>query len=158
MKHKAQGGAAAVEFALVFPIFLVLLFAIIEFGAIMYDKAFITNASREAARAGVVLKKPKLTMDEVAAIARKYCGQSKDANTNDWTAPKNLIGFNSSNVFGVSAVSPSTAFGTDLTVTVTYQYQWLVFGPLLQILSNPDSPAPLLGAPVLTGTTVMKHE
>ena len=150
MKNKAQGGAAAVEFALVFPIFLVLVFAIIEFGAVFYNKTFITNASREAARAGVVLKTPKLTTDEVVGIARKYCGQSQDASTKEWSiVPLNLLGFDSSNALDVSATGAGDTFGTPLTVTVSYKYNWLVLGPLIGFVAGPIT---------LSATTVMNNE
>ena len=43
-----------VELAIVLPILLIVLFGIIEFSLILYDKAIITNASREGARAGIV--------------------------------------------------------------------------------------------------------
>ena len=49
---KNNKGASAVEFALVLPILIVLLFGIVEFGLLMYNKAVITNASREGARDG----------------------------------------------------------------------------------------------------------
>ncbi|HKK00735.1 MAG TPA: TadE/TadG family type IV pilus assembly protein, partial [Desulfuromonadales bacterium] len=58
MKRRHERGASAVEFALVLPLLLVILFGIIEFGFILYDKAMITNASREGARAGIVLYTP----------------------------------------------------------------------------------------------------
>ena len=40
-------GAAAVEFGLLAPLLFVILFGIIEFGAVLYNKAVITNVSRE---------------------------------------------------------------------------------------------------------------
>jgi hypothetical protein len=49
-----EKGVAAIEFALVLPILLILLFGIVEFSLLLYDKAMITNASREGARAGIV--------------------------------------------------------------------------------------------------------
>lgn len=49
------------EFALVLPVLLLILFGIIEFGLVMFDQAVITNASREGARAGIVLKTPSLS-------------------------------------------------------------------------------------------------
>jgi len=54
MKKRSQKGAAVVEFALILPILLLLLFGIIEFSFYMYDKAMLTNACREGARAGIV--------------------------------------------------------------------------------------------------------
>ena len=47
---RSERDASMVEFALVAPLLFVLLFGIIESGLILYDRAFITNASREGAR------------------------------------------------------------------------------------------------------------
>ena len=52
VRWKSQSGASAVEFAIVLPILVLLVFGIIEFSVAFYDKAMITNASREGARAG----------------------------------------------------------------------------------------------------------
>ena len=49
-KINNQNGAALVEFAIVLPLLLILIFGIIEFGVMFYDKAMITNATREGAR------------------------------------------------------------------------------------------------------------
>ena len=51
-KINNQNGAALVEFAIVLPVLLMLIFEMIEFSLLLYDKAMITNASREGARAG----------------------------------------------------------------------------------------------------------
>jgi hypothetical protein len=52
--HKlGQKGAAAVEFAVVLPLLVLLLFGSIEFGLLLYNQEVITNASREGARAGI---------------------------------------------------------------------------------------------------------
>ena len=40
-----QRGAALVEFTLVVPLLLMILFGIIEFSVLLYDKAVVTNAS-----------------------------------------------------------------------------------------------------------------
>ncbi len=47
---KKQHGVAAVEFAIVLPVLLLILFGIINFGVLMYNQAVITNAAREGAR------------------------------------------------------------------------------------------------------------
>lgn len=51
--HDEQG-QALLEFALVLPILLLLVFGIIEFGIIFFDNLVITQAAREGARVGVV--------------------------------------------------------------------------------------------------------
>lgn len=53
MTIKNQKGAAAVEFAIVLPLFVIIVFGIIEFSLLFYAKAVITNASREGARLAV---------------------------------------------------------------------------------------------------------
>lgn len=50
-----QKGLAAVEAAMVFPLLLLFLFGAINYGFALYNKSLIVNASREAAREGVVL-------------------------------------------------------------------------------------------------------
>jgi Flp pilus assembly pilin Flp len=47
---RREQGAAAVEFALVIPVILLLSFAIIEFGFIVRDKVAITHLTRDASR------------------------------------------------------------------------------------------------------------
>lgn len=49
-KSLADRGAAAVEFALVLPLFLVLVFGIVEFGRGYHTKTTLTHAAREGAR------------------------------------------------------------------------------------------------------------
>ena len=54
-----ESGSVAVEFALVAPIFLLLLFAAYELGIFLHDQQVITNASREAARLGIIMQDPR---------------------------------------------------------------------------------------------------
>ncbi|MCY1443073.1 TadE-like protein [compost metagenome] len=63
--RKKQQGLAAIELSLVLPVLFLILFLIMEFSIALYNKAIITNASREAARAGIVLKSPKLTTAQI---------------------------------------------------------------------------------------------
>ena len=50
---KEEKGAAGLEFTLLFPFLLFVTFGIIEFGSLMFDKAILTNAAREGARAAI---------------------------------------------------------------------------------------------------------
>jgi Flp pilus assembly protein TadG len=50
MDRKKERGAAAVEFALVLPLLLALVFGIVEFGRLYNAQVVITNAARSAAR------------------------------------------------------------------------------------------------------------
>ena len=60
MKFTNRNGTAIVEFAIVLPVLLLILMGIIEFSFVLYDKAVLTNASREGARAGIVSQNPRL--------------------------------------------------------------------------------------------------
>jgi hypothetical protein len=75
-------GAAAVEFAIVLPLLVMFVFGIVEFGIVFYNKAMITNASREAARAAIVHRAPALDVvqmkDEVKSAIVKYLGNPAD--------------------------------------------------------------------------------
>jgi Flp pilus assembly pilin Flp len=51
---RQQDGAAAVEFALLLPLLVLLLFGIIQFGIAFNTRIQATNAAREAARAAVI--------------------------------------------------------------------------------------------------------
>ena len=49
-----DSGQSLVEFAMVLPLFLVLLFGLVDFGRAFYSWMIVTNAAREGARAGAV--------------------------------------------------------------------------------------------------------
>jgi hypothetical protein len=51
---KKRLGAAAVEFALVAPLFILLTFGILEYGRMVMVQQVLTNAAREGARAAVL--------------------------------------------------------------------------------------------------------
>lgn len=53
-RKKGEKGQALVEFALLVPIFLILMFAIMDFGMGFYSWITVTNSAREGARLGAV--------------------------------------------------------------------------------------------------------
>jgi hypothetical protein len=73
LETRGQRGAAMIEFALVLPVLLIVLLGTVEFSFLLYNKAMITNASREGARLGIVYEIDPNTGDRAGAdIAR--CG------------------------------------------------------------------------------------
>ena len=118
MLIKNQNGATVVEFAIILPLLIVFLFGIIEFSLLLYNKQVITNASREGARAGIVARVPRLTDAEIVAVVNQY-------------AQNRLVTFGTEN-FPLPAISPpegsrtGNLFGTDLTVSLTYDYDFLI--------------------------------
>ena len=54
-KARSEGGAAALEMALLLPLLLLLIMGILEFGYVFFVDLTLTNAVREGARVGVVV-------------------------------------------------------------------------------------------------------
>src|SRR4051794_18662452 len=69
---RSESGASAVEFALLLPVLMMILFGIIEFGMALYRQAILTNASREGARLGIVLSVPPITTAMINAAIDTY--------------------------------------------------------------------------------------
>lgn len=134
MRQPNERGAVAVEFALLLPVLLTILFGTIEFGMIMYGREVVTNASREGARAGIVQVSPKPTSGQIKTIATNYLAGT-GINLSDVTIT----------VTGAGGVSP-----TMLTVTATYKYPWLI-AYIPTVLGLP-SPLPI------TMSTTMRNE
>jgi len=109
---KNQKGVALVEFAIVLPLLLFLLFGFIEFGVMLYNKQVITNASREGARAAIN-PVPKKTQTEVFDIVTEYCDR--------------LIYFGTKNDINISpSLDPDRNFGDEVTIRVNWQYDFLL--------------------------------
>ena len=68
-RKNGEKGQALVEFTLLLPIFLLLLFAIIDFGMGFYSWITVTNAAREGARLGVVMATAQEIEDRVYQTA-----------------------------------------------------------------------------------------
>ena len=78
LRSGSEEGAAAVEFALVVPLLLTLLFGIIEFGFAFNAQIVVTNAAREAARELAVNDDAawtditKVATDAIAPVAGQF--------------------------------------------------------------------------------------
>lgn len=72
MKRWSEKGAAVVEFAIVLPILLVIVFGIVEFGFILYNQAMLTNATREGARGGILATSPRQSTNSIDQNVKLY--------------------------------------------------------------------------------------
>ena len=54
-RRRRRSGQALVEFALVFPIFMLVLAGILDFGFMLYNRMTIINAAREGAHSGIIV-------------------------------------------------------------------------------------------------------
>lgn len=144
MKLSDEKGTALIEFALVLPLLLVVTSGIIEFGFAIYDKAMITNASREGARAGIAFGWPD-----------DYCGDTVgtvETVVNNYLQER-LINFGESSATVTPQVVTET-FGRACSVTVNYRYQFLVLPNLLRLIHGGLSD----GGINLDATTIMRME
>ena len=146
MKAKRQEGASAVEFAIILPLLLILVFGIIEFSILFYDKAMITNASREGAREGIVYR-----YDPDSGL--NHPDDAEIVATVDQYVQNHLISFGSSSVVTTTITRTGDAPGNSLTVTVNYGYNFLVFDSLLSLVGGS-----LLNEISLDAVTVMRLE
>jgi Flp pilus assembly protein TadG len=126
-----------VEFALILPILLGLLVGGIDLSLALYDKAVITNASREGARAGIVARNPQLSDAQIRQVVNQYA-QSALVNLG-------------ANPAAPTVVIQKGSLGGDptLQVTVSYTFQGIGLGSLFQSLGKPW---------VLQSSTVMVYE
>lgn len=133
----AEAGGAAVEFAILLPVLLIILVGLIDFSLIFYNQAVVTNASREATRAGIVLKTPKMSNDEIRKVALDYCSAHL-ISPGGAKAPTVVV-----------SQSSSAAFSTPLSVNVSFVYTGLFIDTFLSALTGPLT---------VSATTVMLNE
>jgi len=127
--RKKRRGAAAVEFAIVLPVFVLLVFGMIEYGRMVMVQQVITNASREGARQAVL---DGATTTSVQSAVTTYLTNASVSGGSSTVTP-----------------SPATAASGDpITVTVSVPFSavsWL--------------PSPMyLGGKTLSASTTMRRE
>lgn len=122
-------GAAVVEFAVIAPLFFLLVFGIVEFGRALMVQQILTNASREGARRAIV---EGATDSEVKTLVNDYLTNASISGSTVEVSPQALH---------------TVAMGDKVTVTVSVPYAsvaWL--------------PSWFLGNNTLTASTVMRGE
>lgn len=130
LAKKKRRGAAAVEFAIVAPVFLLMIFGLIEFGRLVMVQQVITNASREGARTGVL---DGATTSNVQTVVENYLQTAAISGATVTVTPN----------------PPSSAgFGQPVTVNVAIGFDNVSWMP---------SPFFLKDA-TLTSTSVMRRE
>ena len=108
-------GSASVEFAIIFPLFVLLLIGMLEFGLAIWRQAILTNASREGARAGIVSRIPRPTDADITTVVQTYLtGSGLDPTATT-----------------ISITGTDGSFGDPLTVEVQYPNRFFVLPNLL---------------------------
>jgi Flp pilus assembly protein TadG len=102
---RSERGQAAVEFAFVLPILVVLLLAIVEVGIAFSHYVTLTDAARVGARKAIEVRVGGATPDDAVQAVRDAAGSLDQSELNvnvtdpDWSTP-----------------------GSEITVTATYPY------------------------------------
>jgi Flp pilus assembly protein TadG len=135
-RRRTENGAAAVEFALVLPILLLIVFGILAYGAVFAQSLSLSNSARQAARSAVAdygdgatcasinnLAKDSATtigMDGADTVVDVYMGADQDAAVlagplcgpgNDGEKPCTGSDLGSANIYvQVSYTAPSGSF------------------------------------------------
>ncbi len=129
-KRQRRRGAAVVEFAVVAPVFFLLVFGLIEFGRMVMVQQVITNAAREGCRQAIL---DGATATEIDTIV------------DDYLAAANITG----GTVVIDPTNPSTAgAGDSITVTVNIGFGQVSWLPLPMFLSETT----------LSASTVMRRE
>lgn len=154
MKTSRQRGSQAVEFALVLPFMILIIYAVLDFSFLAYNKAIITNASREAVRRGIILS---ASAWDPAAIRQVACNYARTALISVGAGDTRADCSGSTDP--VIAVTPDAAsppvFNTPVTVTVSYTVRGFSLGSWWNLGTGPS----YVGAPLtLTASTEMNHE
>ena len=131
-----EKGVATIEFALILPVLAFLVMGIIDFGMVMTSRAGMVSASREGARAGILLTAPSPTESDITTVVQNALTDS---------------GWDSADVAStsVTVTGAGGATGTDLTVRVGWNYSFFVLSNLIPSIADQLS---------LSASTTMKRE
>lgn len=122
-----ERGAAAVEFALLLPVFLLVIAGIVDFGRAFFTQIELTNAAREGARAAVV--------STASAADIKLRAQTSAPGIPGITTTATICG----------------ASGGNATVSASTSFEWILLKPAMSLFGAGGAlPA------TLSSTAVMK--
>jgi Flp pilus assembly protein TadG len=155
---RGEAGAAAVEFALVLPILVVLLFGIVEFGRAWSIHHLITDASREAARRAVVKdgQNKAVTVPDVIQARLASAGLSWNQSLASYEADCEAwaMAAGSAGAVVVSGCGWGGATGTEAHVVIRVPVPFDILRPLLKLLGGNSATNPV----TLTTNFVMRNE
>ena len=145
---RGERGAALVEFALAVPLLLVVIAGIVDFGFVFQRYEVITNAAREGARMASL---PGYEEDDVKTHVRAYVAQG--LSMTDTTSVMPTSGTPEGVVVAYQDLTISGKAVPTAVVTVNYQHNFLLLGPILSLINGSWG-----GSITLTSSSQMRIE
>jgi Flp pilus assembly protein TadG len=143
--RKGERGASAVEFALVVPFLLLIVFGIIVYGMVFAQSLSLSNSARQAARSGVI---SGTTCDQITSLAHDAAGTiGMDGADTTVTVKRGLTSAGSASACGGGGSTQpckSQPVGTNIYVTLAHDTD-----PVVPFIPVPSQ---------LTGTGVYRCE
>lgn len=130
---RSEAGAELIEFALVLPMLLIVVFGIAEFGIVFQRNMIITNAAREGARMAIL---PGFTTTP---------GGDVETRVNAYLAAAGVPGTATTVVTPLVTTLPSGATMQVQQVTVTYTNPGSILGPIVTMIGGAWGPVTLTG-------------
>jgi Flp pilus assembly protein TadG len=143
-REVGSSGQSLIEFALVLPMLLVLVFGIVEFGNAWRHYQLITNTAREGARVAVLPSSNATVVNSV--IDDRLNGSGLDAN--QATVTLKILDFG----------DPNYANSAD-TVTIAYPYNFVFLGPVIDLMCTGfGCSGGAYSSVTLSSTSIMRNE
>jgi TadE-like protein len=142
---RSERGAELIEFALVFPVLLLLVLGMVEFGFLFQRYEVLTNAAREGARIAVL---PGYSFDDVKARVCNYVEGGGVPIAGTCPTPTNPVITPSNTAIALSG--GGTVSGK--RVVVTYTNTYLFIGPIAAMFGGSYSTRPI------TTVAIMRDE
>ncbi len=137
--RQTEAGQSLVEFSMILPLFLVLLFGLVDFGRAFFTWLLVTNAAREGARVAAV-QSDATTID--ARIYDSFC----DPHPSDCSLDPTKLTIAKTNVQG--------SRGSAVAVDLTYDFEFVTpLGGILRLIGGST-----LATPTITSHSSMRLE
>jgi len=135
-------GASVVEFAIVLPLFLVIVLGIIEFGRAMQVSQLVTNVAREGARRAII---PGSTNTDVQTSITTFLKETLNVDGANVTITITVTPASGTGIPGSTLADAQQ--GDQVTVTVSVPFDQVAL-----------LPGKFLSSTNLTGQCIMRHE
>lgn len=137
--RQTEAGQSLVEFSMILPLFLVLLFGMVDFGRAFFTWLVVTNAAREGARVAAV-------RGDYTAVQNRVYASFCDNYPSSCSLDPTLLEFTPDNLGG--------SRGDATSVTLVYNFEFVTpLGGILQLIGG-DA----LSSPTITAHSSMRLE